>query len=132
MQFFGLSHPSCREIKDLKIFHVGPSLTKICSVLCLFAYRVNRVSCIVSMYMNIVHIDSSAYLETILYTANNSKFVLFSITASILSSYSSNMLRYFSCILHRCLNTFRVFSKYAGRMRNTQREIFTLNYAWRL
>jgi hypothetical protein len=30
---------------------------------------------------------------------------------------------------HRCLNTFRVFSVYAERMKTTQKEIFTFNNA---
>jgi hypothetical protein len=33
---------------------------------------------------------------------------------------------------NRRLNTFRVFSEYAERMKNTQKEIFTFNNAWGL
>ncbi len=40
------------------------------------------------------------------------------------------MLKYFPRILHRYLNTFRVFSVDAERMKNTQREIFAFNLAW--
>ena len=47
-------------------------------------------------------------------------------------AYSPNTLRYFPRILHRCLNTFRVFSVYAERMKNTQREFFPINNAWGL
>ncbi len=35
-------------------------------------------------------------------------------------------------VLHRCLNTILVFSVYAERMKNTQREFFTINNAWGL
>jgi hypothetical protein len=42
------------------------------------------------------------------------------------------MLRYFLHILLRHLNTFCVFSSYAERMKNTQREFFTINNAWGL
>ncbi len=45
--------------------------------------------------------------------------------AQILSTYSPNTLRYFLRTLHRRLNTFRISSKYAERMTNTQRDFFT-------
>jgi hypothetical protein len=38
--------------------------------------------------------------------------------------FSPYTLKYFPRILQRCLNTFRVFSVYAERMKNTQKEIF--------
>ena len=38
----------------------------------------------------------------------------------------------FPRILRICLDTFRAFSNYAERMKNTQKEIFTFNYAWGL
>ncbi len=39
------------------------------------------------------------------------------------------MLKYFTRILHMRLNTIRVFSKCAERMKNTLKEIFIFNNA---
>ncbi len=44
----------------------------------------------------------------------------------ILNAYSPNTTKYFPRILHRRLNTFLIFSEYAERMENTQKDIFTL------
>jgi hypothetical protein len=46
--------------------------------------------------------------------------------------YSPHRLRYFTRTFHRRFNTFRVFSEYAERMKNMQKEISTFNNAWGL
>ncbi len=61
-------------------------------------------------------------METILCTTNNPDL-----------PYSPSKLKYFLRILRICLDTFRapfhVFSDYAERMKNTQKEIFAFNNA---
>jgi hypothetical protein len=42
------------------------------------------------------------------------------------------MLRYFPRSLRRRPNPFHVFSDYAERMKNAQKEIFAFNNAWGL
>jgi hypothetical protein len=54
----------------------------------------------------------------ILFTANNPNL-----------SFSPYTHKYLPHILHRYLNTFRVFSMYEERMKNTQKEIFPFNNA---
>jgi hypothetical protein len=84
-----------------------------------------RIFCIFWRFLHIL----SKYSETSLCTANNPNCVVFVVYASILTAYSPNMAEYFPSILHRSLNPICVFSEYAERMENTQKEIFTFNNA---
>jgi hypothetical protein len=47
-------------------------------------------------------------------------------------SYSPYTLKYIPRILYGCLNTFRAFSEYAERMKNTRKETFTFKKTWGL
>ncbi len=68
-----------------------------------------------------IRLYTSAYLSTIFCTANNPSL-----------PYSPYTLKYFPSILWIRLNTFRVLSEYAGRLKNTQRELFTFDNDRRL
>ncbi len=66
----------------------------------------------------------------ILCPANNPKIAIFSIYAWTLMYSLFKTLRYFQRILHIRLNSFCVFSEYAERMKNMQKEMFTFDNYW--